>query len=83
MALSNGNDNIELEPLTKQQNDGAESITGTGGSGATPKPKRAAVTKKLQFSTPEFSVTPIPTVSVNSRLMPSRRRYGNICVVWF
>lgn len=68
MALSsnNRNDNIEMEPLTTKQIPGALCTT--------PKPKRANV-KKLQFSTPEFSVTPIPTISGNSRLLPSRRRY--------
>lgn len=86
-----GLDGIELEALTRQQlqlNDGtgslagavggagASSLAGGSGGGGTPKPKRAAVTKKLQFSTPEFSVTPIPAVSVagGSRLMPSRKR---------
>lgn len=64
MALSsnNRNDNIEMEPLTTKQIPGA----------STPKPKRANV----KFSTPEFSVTPIPTISGNSRLLPSRRRYS-------
>lgn len=79
MALNNANnDNIELEWLTKNnQNDGIESNCGgsTGGGGTTPKTKRAVATKKIQFSTPEFSVTPIPTVAVNNRLLPSRRRY--------
>lgn len=67
MALSsnNRNDNIEMEPLTTKQIPGALS---------TPKPKRANA-KKLQFSTPEFSVTQISTISGNSRLLPSRRRY--------
>lgn len=75
MALqnNNGNDCIELEPLTKQ-NDAAGVKAPAGALCTTPKPKRAAVTKKLQFTTPEFSVTPIPTVSGNSRLLPSRRR---------
>lgn len=70
MALSsnNRNDNIEMEPLTEKQVPGALCTT--------PKPKRAN-TKKLQFSTPEFSVsTPISTISGNSRLLPSRRRYS-------
>lgn len=51
-------------------------IAGIGGSGGgTPKPKRAAVTKKLQFSTPEYSETSIPAVPVVvSRLTPSRKR---------
>lgn len=31
--------------------------------------------KKLQFTTPEFSVTPIATIpGINTRLMPSRKR---------
>lgn len=69
MALSSNNcdDGIEMEPLTKQQ-------TSTG---AMAKQKKPATTKKLQFSTPEFSITPIPisTFSTNNRLVPSRRRY--------
>lgn len=67
MALSSNtrNDTIEMEPLTKQV---------PGALCTTPKPKRANA-KKLQFSTPEFSVTQISTISGNSRLLPSRRRY--------
>lgn len=85
MAHSNGkNDNFELEPLNKNDaNDGGESNFGgstCGGVGTTPKRKRAAATKKIQFTTPEFSVTPIPTVAVNNRLLPSRRRY---CIAYF
>lgn len=93
MALSNGNDGIELESLSRTRElsrtrdgsvggtataalGGSEGASGGGGSlCTTPKPKRAAVTKKLQFTTPEFSVTPIPTVSGSHRLTPSRRRY--------
>lgn len=71
MALSSNtrNDNIEMEPLTTTKQIPGALCT-------TPKPKRANA-KKLQFSTPEFSVTPISTISGNSRLMPSRRRYDN------
>lgn len=90
MALSsnNGNDSIELEPLTKQQNDGYEGGSGASGSVAgscsTPKPKRTAITKKLQFSTPEFSVTPISTTAaVTSRLLPSRRRFVYFMIIIF
>lgn len=68
MALSSNirNDNIEMEPLTTKQIPGALCTT--------PRPKRPNA-KKLQFSTPEFSVTPISTISGNPRLLPSRRRY--------
>lgn len=79
MALTNGNGNdyIELEPITKQNDETVMKDFGGANSGSlltTPKPRRSAVTKKLQFTTPEFSVTPIPTSSGNSRLLPSRRR---------
>lgn len=84
-VANNGNngslDGIELEALGIGSISGAaggagtSSLAGGSGGGGTPKPKRAAVTKKLQFSTPEFSVTPIPAVSVvGNRLMPSRKR---------
>lgn len=54
---------------------GSGTVSSSFAGGGTPKPKRAAVTKKLQFSTPEYSVTPIPAVSVVvSRLTPSRKR---------
>lgn len=85
MALSNGNDGIELDSLSRRESRrdgslvggtvlGSEGASGGGSLCTTPKPKRAAVTKKLQFTTPEFSVTPIPTVSTSHRLTPSRRR---------
>lgn len=83
-------DGIELESLSRRESRrdgslvaGVATVLGSsegasaGGGGSlctTPKPKRAAVTKKLQFTTPEFSVTPIPTASSSHRLTPSRRR---------
>lgn len=39
------------------------------------KRKTGGSSKKLQFTTPEFSVTPIATIpGINTRLMPSRKR---------
>lgn len=67
-ASSSTNDLIELNILQKKP--GQSSM-------ATPilKRKGGGSSKKLQFSTPEFSVTPIATVpGVNTRLIPSRRR---------
>lgn len=39
------------------------------------KRKTGGGSKKLQFTTPEFSVTPIATIpGINTRLIPSRKR---------
>lgn len=39
------------------------------------KRKTGGSSKKLQFTTPEFSVTPIATIpGINTRLVPSRKR---------
>lgn len=63
---SSTNDLIELNIIQKKP------ATAT----TTPilKRKGAGSSKRLQFTTPEFSVTPIATDRVNTRLIPSRRR---------
>lgn len=74
MAISStagGADTIELEPLNKPI---------PGGLAMTPilKRKSGGGSKKLQFSEPEFSVSPIatiPDISGSFRLRPSRRRF--------
>lgn len=70
-ANAGGADTIELEPLNKPI---------PGGLAMTPilKRKSGGGSKKLQFSEPEFSVTPIaslPTMNNSARLRPSRRRF--------
>lgn len=70
MAISSNivsDNNIELEPLNKQN---------PGGLLSTPKMKRGGTSKKIQFTTPEFSVTPISALpgSNNRMLLPNRRR---------
>lgn len=73
MALSSnlGPEGIELLPINKQPVQQNSCLT------LTPKMKRANVGKKLQFSTPECSVTPISALpgSSNRVLIPSRKRY--------
>lgn len=63
-------DDIELETLAKP--------FPTALATTTPilKRKSGGGSKRLQFSTPEFSVTPIATIPGinNNRLLPSRRR---------
>lgn len=72
-------ENIELEALNKP-------IPG-GLTPTTPILKRKAGdgSKKLQFSTPECSVTPIATIpGINStKLYPSRRRYEHKSTINF
>lgn len=66
-AASSTNDLIELNTLQKNP----------GPSMTTPilKRKGGGSSKKLQFSTPEFSVTPIATIpGVKAHLIGSRRR---------
>lgn len=66
-ASSSTNDLIELNTLQKNP----------GPSMTTPilKRKGGGSSKKLQFSTPEFSVTPIATIpGVKAHLIGSRRR---------
>lgn len=66
-ASSSTNDLIELNILQKKP----------GPSMTTPilKRKGGGSSKKLQFSTPEFSVTPIATIpGVKAHLIGSRRR---------
>lgn len=66
-VASSTNDLIELSIIKKNP---AEVTT-------TPilKRKGGGSSKRLQFTTPEFSVTPIASASgVNKRLIPSRRR---------
>lgn len=61
-------DLIELNMLQKR----------LGAATTTPilKRKTGSSSKKLQFTTPEFSVTPIATIpGINTRLIPSRKRY--------
>lgn len=74
MALSSnlGPEGIELLPINKQQPVHQNSCLTL-----TPKMKRANVGKKLQFSTPECSVTPISALPGGSNrvLAPSRKRY--------
>lgn len=70
MAISTNPNGVELEPMNKP--------TAPGGMVTTPILKRKAggSSKKLQFSTPEYSVTPItpiPNISMN-RMRPSRKR---------
>lgn len=57
---------IELQSINKSSNS----------SNLTPKMKRASASKKLQFSNPECSVTPISVIpgSSNRVMAPSRRR---------
>lgn len=75
MALSSnsGPEGIELLPLNKQQQ---QPLQQNSCLTLTPKMKRANVGKKLQFSTPECSVTPISALpgSSNRVLVPSRKR---------
>lgn len=71
-------DAIELLPIKKQssQNNLLSNNAGVLLT-STPKMKRAnASTKKLQFSTPEFSVTPIAALpgSSNRVMIPNRKR---------
>lgn len=73
---SNTNDLIELSVLKRADATTAEVTTAT----TTPilKRKGGGGSKKLQFSTPECSVTPIANSvprCVSPRLIPSRKRY--------
>lgn len=65
-------DNIELETLNKPLPGGLTTST------TTPilKRKSGGGSKRLQFTTPEYSVTPIASIPGinNNRLLPSRRR---------
>lgn len=77
MALSSNHvpDGIELLPINKQQ---SQPLLQSSCLTLTPKMKRAnTVGKKLQFSTPECSVTPISALPGSSGrvLIPSRKRY--------
>lgn len=82
MALSSNNspDGIELLPINKQQQ---QPIQQSSCLTLTPKMKRANVGKKLQFSTPECSVTQISACpgSSNRILVPSRKRYFNFSFI--
>lgn len=77
MALSTNYspDGIELLPINKQQQ---QPVQQSSCLTLTPKMKRN-VGKKLQFSTPECSVTPISALPGSSGrvLVPSRKRYLN------
>ncbi|XP_055373036.1 uncharacterized protein LOC129606647 [Condylostylus longicornis] len=69
MAISSNfgtSDNIELTPINKSIKSGLN---------LTPKMKRAANTKKLQFTTPEYSaISVIPSTGMNRMIAPNRRR---------
>ncbi|XP_031630473.1 protein PRY1-like isoform X2 [Contarinia nasturtii] len=71
------NDLIELSILQKKAPGTAVAAAAAVTTTTTPilKRKGGGGSKRLQFSTPEFSVTPIATVpGINTRLIPSRRR---------
>lgn len=70
-------DAIELLPINKHASQNNLGINNAAASTSTPKMKRAnASIKKLQFSTPEFSVTPIAALpgSSNRVMIPNRKR---------
>lgn len=73
VASTSTNDLIELNILQKKPVATANATATT----TTPilKRKGGGSSKRLQFTTPEFSVNPIATgPGINTRLIPSRRR---------
>lgn len=77
---SNANDLIELNVMKRVDATTADITTATATTTPILKRKGGGGSKRLQFSTPECSVTPINTEPrcISPRLIPSRKRYKHL-----